>query len=78
MRTPLAECDERRSALKEALAIIDAALRLFAYEGDPAEIKAKRKRRWMFRRGELQRAVLDALRAAEAARVGQRARRSHL
>ncbi len=61
----LAECDERRAALKGALATIDAALRLFAYEGDPAEIKAKRKRRWMFKRGELQRAVMDALRAAD-------------
>lgn len=61
----LAECDERRSALKEALATIDAALMLFAYEGDPADIKARRKRRWMFKRGELQRAVMDALRAAD-------------
>ena len=61
----LAECDERRGSLKEALAVIDSALRLFAYEGDPADIKAKRKRRWMFRRGELQRAVMDAMRTAE-------------
>ena len=61
----LAEYDERRAALRDGLAVIDAALRLFAYEGDPAEIKAKRKRRWMFRRGELQRAVMNALRAAD-------------
>lgn len=60
----LAECNERRATLKDALATIDAALRLFAYEGDPAEIKARRKRRWMFKRGELQRAVSDILRTA--------------
>ena len=60
----LIECDKRRAALRESLDVIDAALRLFAYTGDPADIKPRRKNRWMFKRGELKRAVLTALREA--------------
>ncbi len=56
--------DERRAALRAHIANLDAVLRLFCYRGDPAEIKPKRKRRWMFRRGELQRMVLDIERQA--------------
>ena len=40
-------------------------LRLFCYRGDPAHIKPRRKRNWMFRRGELQRMVLDIEREAD-------------
>lgn len=59
------ECEKHRAALRETLDIIDAALRQFAYAGDPADIKSRRKNRWMFKRGELKRAVLAALRAAD-------------
>ena len=51
--------DERRTALKSHIAHIDAVLRLWSYAGDPAKIRSKRKRNWMFRRNELQRMVAD-------------------
>lgn len=60
----LGKIDERRAALREHIAHIDAVLRLFHYAGDPAKIKPRRKRSWIFRRGELQRMVLDIERAA--------------
>jgi len=56
--------DERRIALKAHIANLDAVLRLFCYAGDPAKIKPRRKRNWMFRRGELQRMVFDIEREA--------------
>ena len=56
--------DERRAALREHIHHIDAVLRLFCYAGDPAQIKPKRKKQWMFRRGELMRMVLDIEREA--------------
>jgi hypothetical protein len=56
--------DERRAALKAHVAHLDAVLRLFHYSGDPAAIKPRRKRSWIFRRGELQRLVFDIERAA--------------
>lgn len=34
----LQECEKRRAALRESLDVIDAALRLFAYVGDPSDI----------------------------------------
>lgn len=60
----LEKLDERRTAIKAHIANIDAVLRLFLYKGDPALIKPKRKRNWMFRRGELQRMVQDIEREA--------------
>ena len=57
--------DERRTALKAHIAHIDAVLRLFAYAGDPALIKPRRRRNWIFRRGELQRMVYDIEREAD-------------
>ena len=56
--------DEPRAPIKGQIANLDAGLRLFSYAGDPAKIKPKRKRNWMFRRGELQRMVLDIEREA--------------
>lgn len=56
--------DDRRAALKTHISNIDAVLRLFRYNSDPAQIKSKRKRNWMFRRGELQRLVSDIERTA--------------
>ena len=55
----LTTLDERRAAIKAHIANLDAVLRLFCYAGDPAKIKPRRKRNWMFRRGELTRMVLD-------------------
>ena len=60
----LGALDERRAALKAHIADLDAVLRLFRYAGDPAKIKPRRKRNWIFRRGELQRMVLDIEREA--------------
>ena len=55
----LGQLDERRVAIKAHIANIDAVLRLFHYAGDPAKIKPRRKRNWIFRRGELARLVHD-------------------
>ncbi len=60
----LARLDERRAAIKAHIAHIDAVLRLFCYAGDPAKIKPRRKRSWIFRRGELARMVHDIERQA--------------
>jgi hypothetical protein len=60
----LERLDERRAAVKAHIANIDAVLRLFRYSGDPAKIKPRRKRNWMFRRGELARMVHDIEREA--------------
>ena len=60
----ITKLDERRAAIKAHIANLDAVLRLFSYAGDPANIKPKRKRNWMFRRGELQRMVADIEREA--------------
>ncbi len=57
---------ERRDAIKAHVAHLDAVLRLFCYRGDPAKIKPRRKRNWIFRRGELQRMVIDIERDATA------------
>jgi hypothetical protein len=57
--------NNRRAALKEHIAHIDAVLRLFCYEGDPANIKPKRRHNWLFRRGELARMVADIEREAQ-------------
>ena len=61
----IGKLDDRRAALRAHIANLDAVLRLFCYRGDPAEIKPRRKRRWMFRRSELQRMVLDIERKAD-------------
>ncbi len=55
----LGKADERRAAIKAHIANLDAVLRLFRYAGDPAKIKPRRKRNWIFKRGELQRMVLE-------------------
>lgn len=60
----LGKLNERRAAIKEHLAHVDAVLRLFRYEGDPSLIKPKRKNNWLFRRGELARMVADIEREA--------------
>jgi hypothetical protein len=57
--------DERRTALKSHIAHIDAVLRLWSYGGDPAKIRPRRKRNWIFRRGELARMVADIERDAD-------------
>ncbi len=66
----LERLDERRTAIKAHIANLDAVLRLFCYAGDPARITPRRKRNWLFRRGDLQRMVHDIER--EAARPRHR------
>ena len=61
----LQKLEERRLAIKAHIANVDAVLRLLCYAGDPAKIKPKRKRNWLFGRGELQRMVLDIEREAD-------------
>ncbi len=51
--------DERWTALKAHIVDLVAVMRLFRYAGDPAKIKTRRKRNWIFKRGELQRMVLE-------------------
>ena len=60
----LARIDERRAGIKAHIANLDAVLRLFCYAGDPTKIKPRRKRNWIFRRGELKRMVHDIEREA--------------
>ncbi len=61
----LAKAEKRCNAMREYLAALDNTLRIFGYDGDPADIKPVTTRRHLFKRGELQRAVMDALRAAD-------------
>ncbi len=61
----LAEAEKRCNAMREYLLALDNTLRIFGYDGDPADIKPARPYRRMFRRGELRRAVLSILRAAD-------------
>ncbi|MGX5839920.1 hypothetical protein ACWGTI_04250 [Mesorhizobium sp. ArgA1] len=51
--------DRQRSVLIDQLAYIDHTLAIFAYEGDPAEIKPKRKHVYRFKRRELPRLMRD-------------------
>jgi hypothetical protein len=60
----LAKAEKRCNAMREYLLALDNTLRIFGYDGDPADIKPARPYRRMFRRGELNRAVLAILRTA--------------
>ena len=60
----LSEIDRQRRSVRSRIAHVDEALKLFGYGGDPKAIPAVRRRQWMFRRGELSRAVYDVLRTA--------------
>ena len=46
------------------LVALDHSLRLFGYDGDPADIKPVKRRKLLFRRGELPRAIMGILRTA--------------
>ncbi len=61
----LLKAEKRCEAMRLHLVSLDHSLRLFGYEGDPADIKPVKRRRRLFRYGELSRAVMDVLRAAE-------------
>ena len=61
----LAQSEKRCEAMRLHLVALDHSLRLFGYDGDPADIKPVKRRRRLFRHGELSRAVMDVLRAAE-------------
>ncbi len=54
------ELDRQRRALLVNLRHVDGALKVMGFEGNPEAIAGKRKRRAMFRRGELRRFILNA------------------
>jgi hypothetical protein len=54
------ELDRQRRQLLVNLRHVDGALKLVGFEGNPEAIAGRRKRRAMFRRGELTRFVLNA------------------
>ena len=58
----LAKAEKRREAMRDYLLALDNTLRIFGYDGDPADIKPVKTRRHLFRRGELQRAIMGILR----------------
>ncbi len=58
----LAQSERRCEAMRLHLVALDHSLRLFGYDGDPADIRPVQRRRRLFRRGELQRAILGILR----------------
>ena len=61
----LAKAEKRCEAMRNYLLALDNTLRIFGYDGDPADIKPIRPYRAMFRRGKLKRAVLAILRTAD-------------
>ena len=60
----LAQSEKRCEAMRLHLAALDHSLRLFGYDGDPADIKPVKRRKLLFRRGELPRAIMGILRTA--------------
>ncbi len=58
----LAQSEKRCEAMRLHLVSLDHSLRLFGYDGDPADIKPVKARRHLFRRGELPRAIMGILR----------------
>jgi len=61
----LGKAEKRCEAMRLHLVALDHSLRLFGYEGDPADIKPLHRKRRLFSRGELQRVILDAMRTAD-------------
>ncbi len=61
----LSKAEKRCEAMREYLVALDNTLRIFGYDGDPADIKPVKTRRRLFRRGELPRAILDILRTVD-------------
>ncbi len=58
----LLKAEKRCEAMRLHLVALDHSLRLFGYDGDPADIKPVKPKRLLFRRGELQRAIMGILR----------------
>lgn len=56
------ELDRERRKLLVNLRHVDGALKVMGFDGNPESIKSPRKRRAMFRRGELRRFVYNAQR----------------
>lgn len=54
------ELDRQRRRLLKQLSHIDGALKVMGFVGNPESIKSPRKRRAMFRRGELRRFIYKA------------------
>ena len=61
----LVQAEKRCDAMRLHLAALDNTLRIFGYDGDPADIKPVQRRRHLFRRGELPRAIMGILRIAD-------------
>lgn len=61
----LVELETRRRALSTKISHVDETLKLMGFEGNPNDIPARRKRGWIFKRGQLQRIVFSVLRDAE-------------
>jgi len=59
--------EKQRRALAARINHVDEALKLFGFKGDPNDIPARRKRGWMFKRGQLKRMVLVILRESPRA-----------
>jgi hypothetical protein len=60
----LAKAEKRCNAMRDYLAALNNTLRIFGYDGDPADIQPIRPTWRLFRRGELPRAIMAILRAA--------------
>ena len=58
----LLKAEKRCEAMRLHLVALDHSLRLFGYDCDPADIKPVKPKRLLFRRGELQRAIMGILR----------------
>jgi hypothetical protein len=54
------ELERQRRALLVNLRHVDGALKVMGFEGNPEAIESRRKRRSMFRKGELRRFILNA------------------
>lgn len=61
----LLKAEKRCEAMRLHLAALDTTLRLMGYDGDPEDIKPVQRKRRLFRRGELQRVIMDAQRIAD-------------
>jgi len=61
----LVELEKHRRVLAGKINHVDQTLKLLGFTGDPKDIPPRRKRGWIFRRGQLQQMVYGVLREAE-------------
>ena len=60
----LYKAEARCAAMRQHLAALDQTLKLMGYEGDPKDIRPVKTRQFLFRKGELPRAIMDIQRTA--------------